>query len=239
MTQHADRKARIRDFQATHPGLTFTAAARHVDAADIAARLAMLPPGPLHTLAGLLTTLIRSDETLQVADRLARHLTPDPEAARLATATAAAYAARMNPPADLPVRGHAALEQAFTAAQDVEGWYHRDADPCEDERFLLRAAATGLRAAAAGEGARFAGAAADVLDTLVLDFTADAIRGGRDCLGAVPVTAAAGSAARTALAALAALAAAAGVPFRGDEEWTACIRLLEQARDLARTASRT
>ncbi|HEY3480471.1 MAG TPA: hypothetical protein VGL02_16365 [Streptomyces sp.] len=240
MTHYADRNARIRAYRAAYPGITFTAAARHVDAAAIAARLAALPPGPLNTLAGLLTALPRNDEALRVADSLARHLTPDPEAARLAQATEAAYAAMMGSPAGLPARERRALEEAFDAAQDAQGWHLAGHDPYSEEQFLLRAVATALRAAAGGQGAQFAGAAADVLDTFMLDFTADAIRsGGRDCLGTIPATAAQGATALNAQAALRALSAAAETPIRGDEEWTACIRLLEQARDLARAASRT
>ncbi|MFI5591110.1 hypothetical protein ACIA5G_39085 [Amycolatopsis sp. NPDC051758] len=243
MTQHADRKARIRAYQAAHPDVPFTAAARHVDAADITARLAALPPGPQNALAALLATLPHNDEALTVAACLAARLTPDPEAERLARLTTAAEEARRNPPAGLSASRRRALEQAFRAAQDDEDWYLMGSDsdypdPYIPERRALHAVATALRCAVAvSDGGRFAGAAADVLDSLMLDFTADALRGRRYALGTIPATAAAGPAARDAHAALHALAAAADIPWRGDEEWTACIQLLEQARDLVRAAS--
>jgi hypothetical protein len=244
MTQHADRKTRIRDYQAAHPGVTFTAAARRIEAADIAARLDALPTGPVNTLASLLAALVHNGEALAVAARLAACLTPDPEAERLARATEAAYQARMTPPAGLSVRRRRVLEQAFQTAQDDEDRYRMYTDPdytdpYSAEQRTLHAVATALRCAAASGDGRFAGAAADVLDSLVLDFTADAIRGYRDRLGTIPATAAEGPAARGAQAALRALAAAADISVNGDQEWTACIQLFEDARDLARAASRT
>lgn len=236
MTRFANRKSRIRAFQAAHPGMGYGVAARHVDTANTADLLANLRHTPMVALAAALNTAGELTFAAELARTIAAEQRPDPEAERLARAAGDAYDAMFNAPAGLSAAAHAALAQAYNDA-DNEQYYHSAADPYDGERAVVGAAFTALSVAATlADGAPvLARAAADVLATLAFEFTADAIRCGEK-FGPVP-RAADNPAARFARAAVEALAAASEVRFGGDEEWGKCMGLLNQALQLANDAA--
>jgi hypothetical protein len=240
MTEYSNRKATIRARMAAYPGLTYTAAARVTDAPDIAVVLAQLSPTPMVALASALHAVGCTEDSENLACFLIAAQTPDPLADQLSLATTRAYDAMVNPVGSLSRRQRDALVDAFEQAQDVEAAHLRKTgnwdDPYADEILCVRAIATALRhAASVADGATVARAAAAVLETWSFQHTADAIR---NRVSIEPVHhIAAGALAQHAAAALHALMAAAALPFTGDEEWLACIGLLEKARRLAWAAA--
>jgi len=236
MTRNADRKARIRAVKAAQPNLNFSEAARRVDFTATAELLATLAPSPMAALAGALDTAGWHRDAARLADRLASRPEPDSVADRpRPAADDAATTANDAPPALTP-HSRTTLERAAVEASNAVS-DHQDPrdDPYDDEMFVVEAAVTGLRCAATlADGTAVAAAAADLLDMLFLDFTAEAIRG-RTGIGPVARPARTESA-RRANAALHALAAAAATGVDRDREWAQCVTHLTKARRLARAA---
>lgn len=117
-----------------------------------------------------------------------------------------------------------------------------DPDPGDDylviewEQVLIESVFAALVTAAARADAVFlVAAAADVLDTLDPGFTADIIRGQE--FGDVPALLVDTAPTRLAHQAAQALLDATHIRHHRDQEWVACITLIEHARDLARQAA--
>jgi len=233
MTRNSNRKTRVRAVMAAQPNLNFSEAARHVDFTATDEVLAALAPSPIVALAGALNSAGWHRDAARLAEHLAWQPEPDPEADRLRKAADVAAKA-----ADTaPDRRREALQQASNdAGNALSDHLDRGGDPYDDEMLLVRAAVTGLRCAATlADGTAVAAAVADLLDTLRLDFTADAIRYHAD-VGPIAAPARTESA-RRANAALHALATAAATPANRDQDWLECIAHLEEARKLARAAA--
>ncbi len=238
MTLFANRKSKVRAYQAAHSGMAYRDAAREIDIATTADLLAGLRHTPMVALAAALNTAGEHVRAAKLARSLARKQASEPEAERLAQAASDAYDAMIAAPAGLSAADNERLSQAYNDADNARYYPSPDDDPYGSELAVVGVVFTALSAAAtgAGDARSLTRAAADVLGTLHFEFTADAIRGHRDTFGAVPDAADAPTA-RQARNAAAALAAAVEIQRGGDEDWQRCIGLLNQAMTLADTAA--
>jgi hypothetical protein len=239
VTRYADRKAKIRAFQATHPGMTYSQAARQV---DVGAQLALpLPaieqPSPFDALAASLTGLGQNDLAKRITTAQARWHRQVHEERALAQATKDAHDALINAPAGLSRAERHALTVAYELAEDAEDRVGLGDDSYEEvDLFLSTAFELLIRAASLADGSQaLAQVAAEILDEQSLEFAADAIRG-MAFHHAIPDPAKT-PAAQHAQAAAETLVAAAAVRFGGDKEWTACMNLIKKAGELARAAA--
>ena len=238
MTRYATRKSRIRAYQAANPGTSYSVAARRIDAANTANLLTGLRSTPMVALATALNAAGEATFAADLAHDIAAKQKPDPEAERLARAANDAYDAMVNAPNTLPAAARRHLAQAYDDADNAR-YYHSATDPYRSELAVVFAAFTALRCATTlvGDPTALARAAANVLATLRFDFTADAIRGHREEFEPIPTATTDNPAARYAQAAAETIAAATAIEVHRDEEWQECIRLLEQALQLANAAA--
>lgn len=239
MTRYADRKAKIRAYQAAHPGMTYSQAASQF---DIGTQLALPlspaePPSPFEALAATLVELGQNDLAKSITTALTRWNKQAQEARPLTQATQDAYEAMINAPAQLPRAERDKLTLAFETAQDAEDYLRLGDDPYEEMSLFLSTTFVLLTRAAslAGGGQALAQEAAGILDKQSLEFAADAIRSMRfhpeiSALANTP-------SAQHAHAAAEALIAAAAIPFHRDQEWTACMDLIKKAAEFAHAAA--
>ena len=204
------------------------------------ARVAQKAAGQKYTVAlrearaadGGLARQLRATGHSAAAARLDAHTSWLVEYNRRSAIYTAAWDACNDPPTGTTRRQRHALARARDEAlAEFDSWC--SGDPYEGERTMLDGAfLLLLHAAAVPDSTGPARAAAAALNRLDCLMAADSIRGMRLELSAVVE----GSDTPAAMAARC-LAGAAKIPFAGDEEWTACARLLEEAQRWAHAAA--